>query len=194
MRPDVRLRADRGRRVERVRFCGLAVPAEPAIVATAAGTGALAERASKVLNRLTWPGKPGAVVATALSAEDQQRFDRGHEVYRSLCEPCHQADGRGREKMAPTLVGSALVQATDPGVAARVLLNGKEGAVGLMPPLGGTLTDEQIADVLTYIRRAWGQAAAPVTPAEVAPVRAATVGRTRPWTDQELTALAGGGR
>ena len=36
-------------------------------------------------------------------------------------------------------------------------LNGKEGPIGLMPPIGVVLSDEQIAAVLTYIRREWGQ-------------------------------------
>ena len=46
--------------------------------------------------------------------------------------------------------------------------------------------------MLTYIRREWGQAGAPVDPATVKAVRAATAERTRPWTDDELFALAGG--
>ena len=74
----------------------------------------------------------------------------------------------------------------------RILLHGKEGAVGLMPPVGSTLTDEQIAAVLTYIRREWGQAGAPVTAAMVTETRALTRGRLRPWTNDELLAIGGG--
>ena len=73
----------------------------------------------------------------------------------------------------------------------RILLHGKEGPVGLMPPVGQIFTDEQIAAVLTYIRREWGQGGEPVEPAAVAAVRAATKGRARPWTEAELAALAG---
>jgi mono/diheme cytochrome c family protein len=58
-----------------------------------------------------------------------------------------------------------------------------------MPPVGSALGDEQIAAVLTYIRREWGQAGSPVDPALVSQVRALTVGRTRPWTHEELLAL-----
>ena len=43
-------------------------------------------------------------------------------------------------------------------IPARILLNGKEGPIGLMPPVGQVLSDDQIAAVLTYIRREWGQA------------------------------------
>jgi mono/diheme cytochrome c family protein len=83
---------------------------------------------------------------------------------------------------------------TDPGIPVRILLHGKEGTVGLMPPLGTSLTDEQIAGVLTYVRRQWGNEAAAVKPEMVKETRAATTGRTRPWTQEELIALEGGGR
>jgi mono/diheme cytochrome c family protein len=72
----------------------------------------------------------------------------------------------------------------------RVLLNGKEGATGLMPPLGTMLNDADVAAVLTYIRREWGQAASPIEPDLVAGVRALTANRPRPWTSDELLSLA----
>ena len=71
----------------------------------------------------------------------------------------------------------------------RIVLHGKEGTVGLMPPVGSVLSDDQIASVLTYIRREWGQAGSPVDPGTVRAVRAATAARTRPWTDKELIAI-----
>jgi mono/diheme cytochrome c family protein len=55
-----------------------------------------------------------------------------------------------------------------------------------MPPLGAALTDDQVAAALTYIRREWGHTASPVSPSVVRDVRAATAGRTRPWTADEL--------
>jgi mono/diheme cytochrome c family protein len=117
----------------------------------------------------------------------------GQTVYTSLCIACHQEDGRGREKIAPTLVGSALTLAA-PEIPIRILLNGKEGEVGLMPPLGAGLTDEQIAGALTYIRRQWGNGGSAVDPETVKQVRGLVAGRTRPWTTQELSDLGAGGR
>jgi hypothetical protein len=58
-----------------------------------------------------------------------------------------------------------------------------------MPPIGSKLTDEQIANVLTYVRREWGQTAAPVDADTVKTVRALSIGRSRPWTDDELMKL-----
>jgi mono/diheme cytochrome c family protein len=163
---------------------------EPAIAPLARTDGAdsagLGSRAAAVLARLTWPGKGDASpAATPLTAEEQQRFDAGRELYQSLCAACHQPDGRGREQLAPPLVGSELALAP-PGIPVRIVLNGKEGSTGLMPPLGATLTDDQVAAALTYVRREWGHTASPVTPSAVHDVRAATAGRTRPWTADEL--------
>lgn len=154
----------------------------------AAAPGELERRAAAVLARVEWPGKPGAVSIVPLTADEQSRFEAGRIVYQNLCQACHQADGRGQDNVAPSLVESALALAA-PEITARILLNGKEGRVGLMPPVGSVLTDEKIAEVLTFIRREWGQAGAPVKPATVKSVRALTVNRPRPWTNDELVAL-----
>jgi mono/diheme cytochrome c family protein/glucose/arabinose dehydrogenase len=167
--------------------------AEPkALSALAAQTDDLGARASRVIAGLEWPGKPGAAAPVPpLTAEEQLRFDAGREVYKNICQACHQPDGRGQDKIAPSLIGSAFALGA-PEVPARILLNGKEGPIGLMPPVGSVLGDDQIAAVLTYVRREWGQTGSAVEPAVVKTVRALTAGRTRPWTNDELTALAGG--
>jgi mono/diheme cytochrome c family protein len=72
-----------------------------------------------------------------------------------------------------------------PARLVRIVLHGKEGEM-LMPPLGGALTDEQIANVLTYVRRSWGNTAGPISPTDVAEIRGATQGRNKPWTEAEL--------
>jgi mono/diheme cytochrome c family protein len=82
---------------------------------------------------------------------------------------------------SPLLVGDA-------GVPTRVVLAGKEGEIGLMPPLA-MLSDDEIASVLTYVRREWGNAASPVAPDAVKEIRGLTKPRTRPWTAEELRAL-----
>ena len=165
----------------------LRLPAEPnALVALAAESDPLGARAARVLEHVVWPGKAGAPPAVSpLTVQEQASFDAGEQVYKNLCQACHQADGHGQEKMGANLVGSPLATGA-PEVAARIVLNGKEGKIGLMPPLGGVLSDEQIAGALTYVRRQWGNAASAVTPNLVKQVRAQTASRTRPWTDDEL--------
>jgi len=163
----------------------------PAALVRMAGRGGhVGERAARLLARVWWPGKAGgAGAAPPLTAAEQERFEAGRQIYRSYCQACHRPDGRGQDTLAPTLIGSRLTLAPA-GIPVRVLLHGKEGPAGLMPSIGSVLTDGQIAGVLTYIRREWGQAGTPVAPAEVTAVRARTAGRTRPWTDEELRALA----
>jgi hypothetical protein len=63
-----------------------------------------------------------------------------------------------------------------------------------MPPVGSTLSDDQIAGVLTYIRREWGQDGSPVDAATVKQVRKMTADRTRPWKHDELMALVAGAK
>lgn len=181
-----RLPADAGRGRGRGGSPGLRLSREPAaLTALAAGSGDLATRASALLTRVAWPGKPGTAPVPPLTADEQRRYDAGHDVYRNLCQSCHQPDGRGQDRLAPSLLDStwALAAAEIP---IRILLHGKEGSFGLMPPIGGSLNDEQIASVLTYIRREWGQTGTPVDAETVKAVRAKTAGRTRPWTDAEL--------
>jgi mono/diheme cytochrome c family protein len=173
----------------------LPLPGEPALVLMASrDSGDLGQRALALLARLTWPGKVGAPeAATALTEEEQKRFAAGREVYQTLCAACHQPDGRGQEKLAPSLIGSELALGR-PDVAVRIVLNGKEGSTGLMPPIGAALTDDQIAAALTYIRREWGHAASAVAPSTVKEIRGLSAGRTRPWTADELQKVQNGGR
>jgi mono/diheme cytochrome c family protein len=163
---------------------------EPSLTALADGADPLASRIEAVLARVEWPGKPGASAPVPpLTPEETRRFEAGHEIYTNICQACHQQDGRGSSGVAASLVGSAL--ALGPAdVTARILLNGKEGTIGLMPALGATLSDDQIAAVLTYIRREWGQDGSPVDPATVKRARDASAGRARPWTNDELLKLS----
>jgi mono/diheme cytochrome c family protein/glucose/arabinose dehydrogenase len=174
---------------------GMSLGAEPAgLVRVAAGTDELAQFASRVLAKLNWPGRPAAVsVAAPLTPAEQQRYVAGATVYKNVCIGCHQEDGRGNATLGANLVDSTFVNGGDPSQSVRVVLGGKEGAIGMMPPLGSSLNDDQIASVVTYIRRAWGHTGSPVSPLEVSELRALSRSRTRPWTDAELQPAAGRG-
>ncbi len=177
----------------------LTLAAEPAgLVALAGGTGPLGELAERVVSRLDWPGKPkppaadgaaAAADARPLTPEEEKRFAAGKEVYGNLCAACHQPDGRGLPALAPSLLGSRWAVGA-PDVAIRIVLNGKEGQQ-MMPPLQ-SLTDDQIAAALTFVRRSWGHAASAVEPALVGRVRRTTAQRTQPWTEEELARLPAG--
>jgi mono/diheme cytochrome c family protein len=59
-----------------------------------------------------------------------------------------------------------------------------------MPAHGDILSDEEIAAVLSYVRQTWGNSAAPVDAAAVKDARTQTAGRTKPWTQDELSTIA----
>ena len=172
----------------------VSLASEPAALTRLASTESeMGQTARSIVARITWPGKPAPVVtAPPLSAVERRRFDAGAELYKNLCIACHQPDGRGRDKLAPPLAGSRFVVAQDSGNAVRILLSGMEGPIGLMPPLGSALDDDQIAAVLTYVRREWGHTASAVSPDEVKEIRGLTRTRTRPWTAAELPQGRGG--
>jgi len=104
----------------------------------------------------------------------------GQRVYQTYCMGCHQAEGQGIPGTFPPLANSDFLMA-DKGRAIETVLNGMTGALevngeqyhGTMPPMGH-LKDEEVADVLSYIRNSWGNVGPPVTAAEVATVRAKT--------------------
>jgi mono/diheme cytochrome c family protein len=143
---------------------------------------------ARLLDGMDWPGKPRKAVTVApLNAEEQQRFEAGQEIYGRLCVACHQPDGRGREGLAPALAGSPFVSGRA-GILARIVIHGKEGTT-MMPPLG-TLSDAEIAAVLTFVRRSFGHTASAVDVALVREVRGSALGRERPWTEAELKAIS----
>jgi mono/diheme cytochrome c family protein len=129
----------------------------------------------------------GAAAGTARS--EQERFAAGQEIYSTLCSVCHQASGQGLEHVAPALVGSRYVTGP-PAIVVRIMLHGKRGPTNVMPALGSLMSDEQIAAVLTYIRREWRQDAPAIDTATVTAIRSATTGRARPWTAEELENIA----
>jgi mono/diheme cytochrome c family protein/glucose/arabinose dehydrogenase len=143
---------------------------------------------------VVWPGKPGVIVATtrSLTNEEQALYDSGKQTYAGLCAACHQTTGKGLDGLAPPLAESEWVLG-DPERIAKVVMHGLRGPIKVKGvaynydmPAAGFLTDEQIAGVLTYIRREWDHAAPPVPVDLVQKIRAETKGRTDAWTEPEL--------
>ena len=102
----------------------------------------------------------------------------GKAIYENRCAPCHDSVGAGISTLFPRLANAPLVQSTDPTSLIRVVLIGsRAGATAAaptapaMPAFGWNLSDQEIADVLTYVRNAWGNAAQPVQPADVTKLR-----------------------
>jgi mono/diheme cytochrome c family protein len=116
----------------------------------------------------------------------QKLFETGRAAYNLTCAPCHQESGGGLAMLAPSLIGSPWLQRGEEALV-RIVLHGKENpGRGLVMPPWKQLEDPQIAAILTYVRREFGNQAATVTPERVAAIRTATAARTKAWSDAEL--------
>jgi glucose/arabinose dehydrogenase/mono/diheme cytochrome c family protein len=116
---------------------------------------------------------------------EQAFVKQGEETYNKVCGYCHLGNGEG---MKTSLVNSRWVLGPETALAS-IVLRGKVGKEMTMPPMEAQLNDEQIANVLTYIRRNWGERASAVDAETVSQVRQATRDRVKPWTDEELMKL-----
>jgi mono/diheme cytochrome c family protein len=159
---------------------------EPTALATLAkGAGDLADAAKQVVSLVGWPGKPAAPVGGVRTAAEEALFKTGQGIYEANCSGCHTPEGRGAGTLAADLAGSRLVTG-NADVPVRILMAGKEGKLGVMPPLGAAMSDDEVAAVLTYVRGSFGNTAPPVPVAGVKEWRAAYAHRETPWTDEEL--------
>ncbi|MFZ9745385.1 MAG: PVC-type heme-binding CxxCH protein [Opitutaceae bacterium] len=130
--------------------------------------------------------------ASAAGTQAALLHDAGRTAYNLTCAPCHQESGSGLVGLAPALAGSPWLQRSDE-VLVNIILHGKENpGRGLVMPPWRQLDDAQIAAILTYVRREFGNDARLVSPVRVKELRAAAGSRDRPWSDRELEALAGG--
>lgn len=109
---------------------------------------------------------------------------RGEAVYKKECLSCHQADGGGVPHMNPPLAQSTNVL-KDKKKIISIVLKGMTDRVPLddeyysnVMASHSYLTDQQIADVLTYVRNSFGNKATAVTVAEVKGVRGGNTGTT----------------
>lgn len=146
------------------------------------------------------PQAPGTVVVQETRPWIDQWMEDGKAVFSTTCIACHQATGQGLPGMFPPLVGSEyvlggserMVAIVMGGVQGPITVKGMTYGATMMPPQGLMLTDEKIAQVLTYVRRSWGNNASVVTEEMVAAGRKKYGTRTQMWTEAELKALPSG--
>ena len=105
-------------------------------------------------------------------------IERGKEAYTTYCQNCHQADGKGTAGAFPPLAKSDFLKKPAKAMIDNILL-GQTGETtvngqkynGVMPAQN-YLSDDQIADILNYVRNSWGnKSAVAVTPAQVKKAR-----------------------
>lgn len=116
--------------------------------------------------------------ALVVAQSGKGSVEAGKIAYESYCLACHQADGSGVQGLNPPLIKTKWTLG-DKNELIKVVLKGLDTEIevdgetyhNLMPPMSH-LTDQEIADVLTYVRSSFGNKATAVNPADVKKVRA----------------------
>lgn len=123
---------------------------------------------------------PKPVVSRLPHAESSLLVSLGKSVYESDCASCHGLRGEGKPPHYPPLAGNQSIQMDSAVNAIRMVLNGgyPPGTSGNpmphgMPPFSVSLSDDEVAAVVSYIRTSWGNTGAPVSAAEANQLRAA---------------------
>jgi len=136
--------------------------------------------------------QPVTVKTDAPKVADEETLKRGLAVYSRTCIACHQPTGKGLAPVFPPLAESPIVNG-DATLPIKFILHGLMGPVtvagttydSMMPAVAG-VSDQEISDVLTYVRASFGNNSGPVTVEQVKAVREANASRNTPWTTAEL--------
>jgi mono/diheme cytochrome c family protein len=130
------------------------------------------------------PAEGGTAEAAATAPSD---LPSGARLYAQQCAACHLSDGRGHAPYIAPLAGNPTIMDADPASLINVTLNGSSRIVveGMpdayrMPQYRVLLRDQEIADIVNFMRAGWGGKAAPVTADQVHKIRVAT----EPASDQ----------
>lgn len=117
--------------------------------------------------------------SSPVAAVDPAAMRRGAQIYSDSCASCHLENGVGQPRIFPPLGKNAALQQSNPiGLEHLILAGGRVGASDsrpspfTMPSFAWKLTDQEIADVSTFIRNSWGNQAAGVSAADVRVARA----------------------
>jgi mono/diheme cytochrome c family protein len=120
--------------------------------------------------------EPAVAQASASTASPE----RGASVYAANCAACHMPTGTGFSGMFPALAGNPVVSSQNPISLIHIVLSGStmpatQGApmAAVMPGFASSLSDREVADVVTYIRSSWGNKGGPVDASQVTSLRVA---------------------
>ena len=126
-----------------------------------------------------------------LDSENDARS--GLQIYTQTCQTCHMSTGEGRAGINPPLAGSEW-PLKEPSVPIRIVLHGLMGEIqvaghrynSVMSPWGNHFNDQEIANVLNYIRNSWGNQAELEITAEMVKEQRDLYPNKRMWTAREL--------
>ena len=163
-------------------------------------TGGLDPMGSPPAPKKAVAGGPGGGEQAELSPRD-----RGKKIFAANCQTCHQANGLGVAGQYPPLAGSEFTNGGSrrmgmivlKGLQGPVTVKGQQYGTAVMQPWDKTLTDQKIADVMTYERSEWGNNASPVTAEQITTLRKELASHPESFVEHDILAapdedLAGG--
>ncbi len=123
--------------------------------------------------------------------------DRGKKIFAANCQTCHQANGLGVPGQYPPLAGSEFTTGGSrrpamivlKGLQGPVTVKGQKFGSAVMQPWDKTLTDQRIADVLTYERSEWGNNGSAVTAEQIAALRKELANHPDSFTEPDILAV-----
>lgn len=123
--------------------------------------------------------------------------DRGKKIFAANCQTCHQASGLGVPGQYPPLAGSEFTTGGSrrpamivlKGLQGPVTVKGQQYGTAVMQPWDKTLTDQKIADVLTYERSEWGNNASPVTAEQISALRKELASHPESFNEHDILAV-----
>jgi mono/diheme cytochrome c family protein len=139
---------------------------------------------------------PGGGQQTQEQAE-LSPHDRGKKIFAANCQTCHQANGQGVPGQYPPLAGSEfttggshrMAMIVMKGLQGPVKVKGQQYGTAVMQPWDKTLTDQKVADVITYERSEWGNTASPVTAEQIAALRKELASHPESYIEQDILAV-----
>jgi mono/diheme cytochrome c family protein len=146
-------------------------------------------------------GPPPTKKAGGAQGQQQQAelspHDRGKKIFAANCQTCHQANGQGVPGQYPPLAGSEFTIGGShrpamivlKGLQGPVKVKGQQYGSAVMQPWDKTLTDQKIADVLTYERSEWGNNASPVTAEQIAALRKELASHPDSFNEHDILAI-----
>ncbi len=145
------------------------------------------------------PPAPKKAVAGGPAGGEQAELsprDRGKKIFAANCQTCHQANGLGVPGQYPPLAGSEFTNGGSrrmgmivlKGLQGPVTVKGQQYGTAVMQPWDKTLTDQKIADVMTYERSEWGNGASPVTVEQISALRKELASHPESFVEHDILA------
>jgi len=143
------------------------------------------------------PAKKGSAAGPGGPIQELTPRDRGKKIFAANCQTCHQANGLGVPSQYPPLAGSEFTTGGSKrpamivlkGLQGPVTVKGQKFGSAVMQPWDKTLTDQKIADVLTYERSEWGNNASPVSAEQIAALRKELASHPESYTEPDVLAV-----